>query len=995
VTYITKNTKMQTRETEAKNKMSVTKEYMKYHEEYVEKFGKYRTLVLIQVGSFYEAYATNDQGPDLYALEELTEAAVAHKGQNKEVVDIKNPLMWGFPMVATLKYVGILIENGYRLIMIDQTTPPPHPKREVVAIHSPATYMELAYKPTSNFVANVCVEEILQKGGMQLACIGMSAIDVSTGEVYVHESYSQMNDDKLGLDETIRFLNSISPKEIIINKENMQRLTDDYMIEYLELEGKYYTIKDINKEHTRLIFQKKVLEQAYPERENMTSIVDTLGLSKTIYARKSLVCLMSYVSDHHDDLIKGLKEPVFYLNDTSMILGNDAVNQLNIFYGSRIEMPGSVRYHNLLDVINRASTGMGKRHIKMKLMSPHVDPNILKTTYDIIDVILKDDYYHNIDKYLKKIQDIERFYRKFYLQRLHPSQLVFFITSMKTIEEMFQYIKTNNALAGFVKTGHLRNPLKRMNDTFEKSINIDKARFFTMTNMCDNIFNHGVHPDLDELQSQKGDNNENMNELLVKLDEMIPDVITKTRKVTLEHNKKDGYYYSMSSKRYGILEKKLEQLQVIKLNKMTVNVNEFQVTHNNKCAKVTLPFLKEQTVDMEELDKKLMNMTFDKYIEFMKNIIKDFDRVIKETTDIVTRIDYYVTIAKVTREFNYTRPIIKDEQDGSGYIEATNLRHAIVERIIDHEYVPHSVNIGRDLKGMMIYGLNSAGKSVLMKAIGISVIMAQAGFFVPAQKFVYFPYKSLFTRITGNDNLFRGLSSYSLEMVELNSILKRSNSSTLVIGDEVCRGTEHISGNALVAATLLKLSATKTTFVFATHLHELMELDEIRALNNVKAFHLSVNHDEKTDKLVYDRMLKPGTGERIYGITVAKYIIKDNDFIRKALEIKNILINRDPESSAVSTKKSKYNSSLLVDRCQLCGKKSLIGGQLETHHIGHQKDCENGFVKDKPHIQKNQINNLMVLCDECHDKIHNDEIHVEGYEMTSNGKKVKFSTLNK
>ncbi len=979
---------------DAKTKMSVTKEYMKYHEEYVEKFGKDRTLVLMQVGSFYEAYATKEQGPDLYALEELTEAAVAHKGQNKEIVDIKNPLMWGFPMVATLKYVGILIENGYRLIMIDQTTPPPHPKREVVAIHSPATYMELTYKPTSNFVANVYIEEILQKGGIQLACVGMSAMDISTGEVYIHESYSQMNDDKLGLDETIRFLNSISPKEIIINKENMQKLTDDYMIEYLELEGKYFTFKEINKDHTRLIYQKKVLEQAYPERENLTSIIDTLGLSKTMYARKSLVCLLTYVSDHHDDLIKGLNDPIFYMNETNMILGNDAVNQLNVVDGSKIEMPGCVRYHNLLDVINRASTGMGKRYIKMKLMSPYVDPNRLKNIYEIVEVLLKDNIYLNVDKYLKKIQDVERLYRKFYLHRLHPSQLVSFISSMKTIEELFQYVKTNNVLAGFIKTGHLRNTIKKMNEVFEKNINIEKARYFTMTSMSDNIFNHGVYPELDDLQSQKCDNNENMNELLVKLDEMIPDVITKVRKVTLDHNKRDGYYYSMSSKRYTVLEKKLEKISVINLKKLVVNVSDFQVTHNNKNAKVTLPFLKEQTVDMDSLDKQLMNMTFEKYIEFKKMVISEFDKIIRETIDIVTKIDYYVTIAKVTREFNYVKPIIKDEQNGSGYIEATDLRHAIVERIIDHEYVPHSVNIGRDLKGMMIYGLNSAGKSVLMKAIGICIIMAQAGFYVPATNFVYFPYKSLFTRITGNDNLFRGLSSYSLEMVELNSILKRSSSSTLVIGDEVCRGTEHISGNALVAATLLKLSMIKTTFVFATHLHELMELDEIKALNNVKAFHLSVNHDEKTDKLVYDRLLKPGTGERIYGITVAKYIIKDHDFIKKALEIKNILINRDPESSAVSTKKSRYNSSLLVDRCQLCGKKSLIGGQLETHHINHQKDCENGFVKAKPHIQKDQINNLMVLCDECHDKIHNDEIHIEGYEMTGNGKKIKFRNSN-
>ena len=295
----------------------------------------------------------------------------------------------------------------------------------------------------------------------------------------------------------------------------------------------------------------------------------------------------------------------------------------------------------------------------------------------------------------------------------------------------------------------------------------------------------------------------------------------------------------------------------------------------------------------------------------------------------------------------------------------------------------------------MLYGLNAAGKSVLMKAIGINIIMAQAGFFVAAKQFTYYPYKSLYTRITGNDNQSRGLSSYTLEIVELNAILKRADSSTLVIGDEVCRGTEHISGSAIVATTLLRLAEKNATFIFATHLHELMELEEIQQKDNIKAFHLSVEHDEISDRLIYDRLLKPGSGERIYGITVAKYIIKDEDFIKKALEIKNKLLNRDPASAVISTKKSRYNSDVLMDRCDMCGKREgdMKNGKntktnLESHHINHQKDCENGFVKTKQHIQKDQTFNLMVLCQICHDKVHNEKIEIDAIKMTSHGKKV-------
>lgn len=985
-----------------KNK-SITEEYIDYHNHYVEKFGKDRTLVLMQVGSFYEAYATPQKGPDLQKLEELTEACIAHKGKEKNIIDMNNPWMWGFPMVASSKFIGILIDAGYRLIMIDQISPKPNIKRAVVAIHSPATYLESAYKPASNFVATICVEEIKQKNNQVLACIGMSAIDVSTGEVLIHESHSQMNDDKLGLDETIRFLNSIVPKETIIFKENLQRLTKDYMIEYLDLRGKFYQFRDINKEHNKLIYQKKILEKVYPDRENMTSIIDTLSLCKTIYARKSLVNLLTYVSDHYEDLVKGVLEPVFYLSDMFMTLGNDAINQLNIVDNKNIiDTPGSVKFHNLLDVINKASTGMGKRYVKMRLISPYTDTLTLTGIYDAVDAMISGSLYQEIDTVLRNVYDVERIFRKISLAVLHPIQMVDFINSMKAVEKLFGIIKSNKQISQYIKTNKLSSNVKKLNALLEKNIDCEKAKMHTLSDIKENIFNVGIYPTLDKLQEKVGCNHDIMGELLDRLDELIPDKTSKNKKIVLKHNRQDGYYYQMTSKRYKILKDALVKINVIKLEKSSIDVKEFETKLTTNNVKLTLPFLKDQTDDIDELIEKIGTMTHAHYVKFLKQLTEDFGECLKEVIDIVTKIDFYTTIAKVSKTYNYVRPVIDDVQNKIGYVEAQQIRHPIVERIIDHEYVPHDIDIGQaHLKGMMIYGLNSAGKSVLMKAIGINIIMAQAGFFVAAKQFRYYPYKSLYTRITGNDNLFRGLSSYSLEIVELNSILKRSDTSTLVIGDEVCRGTEHISGNAIVATTLLKLSDVGSTFVFATHLHELMELEEIQQRDNIKAYHLSVEHDEKSDRLVYDRELKLGSGERIYGITVAKYIIKDEDFIKKALEIKNKLVNRDPGSSIISTKKSRYNGDIIMDRCDMCGKregdmKNTKGSKtnLETHHINHQKDCEDGFVKTKTHIKKNQIFNLMVLCQGCHDKIHSEDIEIKGIRMTSQGKKVIVKNNN-
>ena len=581
--------KEQQKSKKKKNK-SITEEYIDYHDHYVEKFGKDRTLVLMQVGSFYEAYATPVKGPDLQKLEDLTEACIAHRGKEKHTVDMTNPWMWGFPMVASSKFIGILIDAGYRLIMIDQISPKPNIKRAVVAIHSPATYLESGYKLASNFVAMICIEEIKQKNNQVLACIGMSAIDVSTGEVLIHESHSQMNDDKLGLDETIRFLNSIVPKETIIFKENLQRLTDDYIIEYLDLRGKFYQFRDINKEHNKLLYQKKILEKVYPDRENMTSIVDTLGLSKTIFACKSLVNLLTYVSDHYEDLVKGVSEPVFYLSNMFMTLGNDAINQLNIVDNKNIiDAPGAVKFHNLLDVINKASTGMGKRYVKMRLISPYTDTHHLTEIYDIVDILLNKSFYQKIDPLLKNVCDIERIFRKISLSVLHPMQMVDFINSMKSIDKIFGIINSNKQISQYIKTNKLIISVNKLSSLMVKNIDCEKAKLNTLSDIKENIFNKGIYPVLDKLQDKVGCNHDIMGELLDKLDELLPDKGCKGKKIILKHNRQDGYYYQMTAKRYKLLKEALNNISVIKLEKTTINVKDFETKNTINSVKLTHP----------------------------------------------------------------------------------------------------------------------------------------------------------------------------------------------------------------------------------------------------------------------------------------------------------------------------------------------------------------------------------------------------------------------
>jgi len=257
-----------------------------------------------------------------------------------------------------------------------------------------------------------------------------------------------------------------------------------------------------------------------------------------------------------------------------------------------------------------------------------------------------------------------------------------------------------------------------------------------------------------------------------------------------------------------------------------------------------------------------------------------------------------------------------------------------------------------------------------MKAIGISIILAQSGLYVPCKKMKYYPYQHIFSRICGSDNLFKGQSSFTIEMLDLNVILNKATNRSLIIGDEICRGTETISANAIVSALIITLSERKSNFIFATHLHDLIFCKEIMDLSNLSIKHLGVDID-KDNKLNYKRNLKDGSGSHVYGLLVSKYLIKNNEFhnLTEKLASKNIerydYLNKYLLTNKV--KKSRYNKKKIVDECEKCG----TSYNLHTHHKIPQKECNNeGFINHLSHLKKNQKWNLQILCELCHLKEH-------------------------
>ena len=1000
--------------------MSITVRYLHEYNKYKKQYGT-QTLVLMQVGSFYEMYATDTDGPNLKEIADLLNTVCTKKDKNVKEVSISNPYLVGFPMVATDKFVSLLVKNGYTLVMIDQTTPPPDPKREVTNIFSPSTYVGTTITVENNYAVCIYFEYEKQTNNkiiQNLLCAGISAIDITTGKVLIDETIPTIYDADLTLDNIQRFISLTQPKEIFFVLNGSGKYDTHNLIQILQLNENIVKIKRFDDKYTKIKFQNEFLSQIYESKLNM-SIIENLDLEKLTYARISLIMLIDFVQNYSKKLISGLSLPEINIDSHHMILGNNATFQLSILENDGFNYLQGTKYKCLYDVVNNANTGMGKRFIKNILTNPYINDKKINDNLNLTSYIIDNNLYEKYASILRNIIDIEKYKRKINMQMLHPYEFYDFINTFKIFTDVIDNVKTDKIQ---IKFKHC-DKLNEFNKYCDKTFDIEELQKNLLSDIKKNLFKNGVYIDIDKLVEEYECEHKMIMQIKNQFDKVLSETQKKkivktketpaktklTNKSTNKSTKKnkddenveedtsytkisntpsEGYFISLSRQRYDNLKKYYDKTDDdIIIVKEKIKFKDLKMKDLKNTVKIFIENY-DETRDINDIEEKLLKLVHTNYIIKLKEIYSEYNDLFVSVCEFIIKLDYVISNAITARKYNYVRPILNStNNDEPNFIKCTQIRHPIVERIIDYEYVPHDITLDDKLNGMLIYGLNSSGKSVMMKAVGLCLIMAQCGMYVPCTSFEFTIYKSIYTRITGNDNIFRGQSSFTLEMTELNSIIKRADKKSLVIGDEVCRGTENISGNAIVASTIMHLAKIKSTFIFATHLHELVQLKGIRKLENVKAFHLSVDYDAKKDLLVYDRTLKEGSGDKVYGILVAKYIIDNKDFIEQTLEIKNELTQNF--SSMISGKKSRYNSDVFVHKCEMCGKKEEEGAKfLETHHINFQSNCKDGFSIDKPHIAMNSKANLVVICESCHDSIHKNEIKIEKKVVTSKGKKI-------
>lgn len=290
--------------------------------------------------------------------------------------------------------------------------------------------------------------------------------------------------------------------------------------------------------------------------------------------------------------------------------------------------------------------------------------------------------------------------------------------------------------------------------------------------------------------------------------------------------------------------------------------------------------------------------------------LKEQNAFIHSVLVFIAQLDVTVTSALVAKQYGLCRPTLVKTSNNESFMQVMGLRHLLVE-IQGNAYVPNDIVMGNrdyldipypdtvmldprvhdgaDINGVLLYGINSSGKSSLMKGIGIAVVLAQGGFFVPAKVMKFSPFEALFTRILSRDNVVKSLSTFGVEMLELNSIFHKVTPKTLVLGDEISHGTETLSAVAIVASTILQLTQKNPLFILTTHLHQLSIVEEVTKLRSVVNLHLSVHYDEQSDDLIYDRVLRAGRGSSVYGLEFAQSLHMHEGFLADAKRIRENL----------------------------------------------------------------------------------------------------------
>jgi DNA mismatch repair protein MutS len=954
-------------------------EYLSHYKTYIAKFGP-KVAIFLMVGIFYEMYDERDPetGQTKTTLSELVDLLglkVSIKKGEGPSGSRYDGLVAGIPDYTVHKWSARLTQLGWTVVLIEQVKNAAGKviDRKVQRILTPGSHVEAITEYGSGYTTGsgdlyLTFVTITSDGLNRPPLLATAAIDLTTGYLHVFETVAQGTEDAWTCDSLVQFMELYPPKEVLWSCQGTQTLAEQLT------ESKLKSILGCRSDTT--FHQRNHLgsgawlnptfrEEYLRTRCGLKTLLPTnvaLYMQEGSQTETTLISLLNALEELWPSMKLGSLIVFPWIPGQQMRLGENALVQLHMIVQADARQ-------DVLSLFDKCATPMGRRGLRDRLLKPSADAATIKCLLDAVDAwYLKDaDYREVIQRRMRSITDMDRMYRRIQQGQTAAIDLICLDNSLKALD----YIAEKEGAAAIQATiGYLRSEVFKIFDVTKAYQGSDDLSLFVA----------GVVPETDAIEVQIQAQMRAINEWLeamrrlvggaittdtFKLDYREKTLVVKAPRAIVQTLKISG---KLGSDTTAVVNKTGSYLESAALDQIYATVLRLRESLN-----------KRQTIALVEKGYALATLLFQQW---------------HAVTDWIKQADVNLTLAKVARDLGYVKPKIVDSDLGISAASVASvaiegLRHPLLEaqdrRV---PYVQHSVSLGTgEGQGWLLYGLNASGKSTMMRSVGLAVLLAQGGSFVPASKMTLAPFQSLHTRIVNTDNLWMGLSSFAVEMSEMREIFRDAGPRSLVLGDELCSGTETTSATALVAAGIKGLLNRGARFLFATHLHGLTGVQEVMEHSSLKVWHLHVEYDMAKDRLVYHRVLKPGPGSSLYGLEVAKAMRIPADILEDAIRFRKRLAGEAELSESVG---SAWNGSVIRRTCQKCGKSEV--GNLETHHIRERHTANSaGRLGDGSSVHA--LANLAVLCDGCHDAVHRGETTVKPLIQTSDGPEVSVESV--
>ena len=790
---------------------------------YLETKEEYKDCILFyRLGDFYEMFFDD-------AITASRELEITLTGKSCGLEE-RAP-MCGIPFHAVEGYLNRLVAKGYKVAICEQVEDPKTAKglvkREVVRIVTPGTNLDSGALDESKNNYIMCIVYTENR-------YGVSTADVSTGDYYVTE----VDSERKLLDEISKY----SPAEIICNESfnvcgiDLDDLKNRLGIVIYNLESWYFGDE---------LAKTTLMEHFH------TATLQSLGLEDYDCGVIAAGALLKYLYETQKTSLAHMSHIQPYSTNKFMIIDSSTRRNLELCETLREKQ----KRGSLLWVLDKTKTAMGARTLRSFIEQPLIDREEIEDRLDALEelnahMITREE----LREYLNPIYDLERLIGRVVYQTANPRDLISFKTSL----DMLPHIK--NLLQEFScrelkKLEQELDPLEDLYELIEQAIAEDPPISIRDGDMIKN----GYDEEVDRLRSAKTDGKQ----WLAKLEEEEREK-TGIKNLRVKYNKVFGYYLEVTNSYLDLVPEYYTRKQTL------TNAERF-----------ITPELKELEDTILGAEEKLTALEYDLFCKVRKQIADEVVRI-QHTAKAVACVDVLASMAYVADQNGFCRPSINEK----GVIDIKNGRHPVVERMINNDmFIANDTYLdNKSNRIAIITGPNMAGKSTYMRQSALIVLMAQIGSFVPADSANIGIVDRIFTRVGASDDLASGQSTFMVEMTEVANILRNATSSSLLILDEIGRGTSTIDGLSIAWAVVEHISNPKllgAKTLFATHYHEMTELEG--KLDNVNNYCIAVK--EKGDDIVFLRKIVPGGADRSYGIQVAKLAGVPDSVIARAKEI--------------------------------------------------------------------------------------------------------------